>query len=202
MDLNLLGFGYLFLRLAPFVLASFFTLASIFNQDFKGFIYLVGLLFSSFTTMIIGNIFNLSRPENVPEICNMLTIGQTSNFSKLPLGQSTIAFTFAYLLFSIMKHNIWKANISTLVFFPLLIFFDFNWNKTNSCYTPTQLLLSLGVGSIVGFLWSYIISLGKNPSLMYFNQSSDNEVCSKPTKNTFKCNVYKNGKLISKNIGG
>ena len=44
MDLNVIGFGYLFLRLAPFVLASFFILASIFNQDFKGFIYLVGVV--------------------------------------------------------------------------------------------------------------------------------------------------------------
>ena len=128
MDLNIVGFGYLFLRLATFVLASFFTLASIFNQDFKGFIYLVGLLFSSFITMLTAKlpfINRLRRPENSPEICNVLTIGQTDSLSDLPLGQSAITYTFVYLLFSILKYEMELQNIPTLVFFPLLIIFDF-----------------------------------------------------------------------------
>jgi sulfur-oxidizing protein SoxB len=36
MDFNILAFGYLFLRLAPFVLVCFFSLSSLLNQDFKG----------------------------------------------------------------------------------------------------------------------------------------------------------------------
>ena len=206
MDLNIIGFGYLFLRLAPFVLASFFTLASIFNQDFKGFIYLVGLLFSSFITMVVGKSFpfikDLRRPDDVPEICNVLTIGQTDSLSDLPLGQSAITYTFAYLLFSMTHSNLVGRNIPTLVFFPLLIIFDFIWNFNNSCYSFGQLITSASVGGLIGWLWAYIISKRKSPSLMYFSSLSNEEVCSRPTKSTFKCNVYKNGKLISKNISG
>ena len=205
MDLNIIGFGYLFLRLAPFVLASFFTLASIFNQDFKGFIYLVGLLFSSFITMLAAKlpiINKVERPSVVPEICNVLTIGQTDSLSDLPLGQSAITYTFAYLLFSMMHSNLIGRNIPTLVFFPLLIIFDFIWNLNNSCYSLGQLITSASVGGLIGWLWAYIISKGKSPSLMYFSSLSNEEVCSRPTKSTFKCNVYKNGKLISKNISG
>ena len=205
MDLNVVGFGYLFLRLASFVLASFFTLASIFNQDFKGFIYLVGLLFCSFVTMLSSKlpfINKLSRPEDSPEICNVLTIGQTDSLSDLPLGQSTLAYTFSYLLFSILKYKMVLQNIPTLVFFPLLLIFDFIWNLNNSCYSFFQLLTSLSVGSIVGLVWASVISSSKTPSLMYFSSLSNKEVCSKPSKSTFRCNVYKNGKLISKNISG
>tara|TARA_B110000285_G_scaffold12953_1_gene12877 strand:+ start:3386 stop:4006 length:621 start_codon:yes stop_codon:yes gene_type:complete len=206
MDLNVIGFGYLFLRLAPFVLASFFTLASIFNQDFKGFIYLVGLLFSSFITMIAGKslpfVKDLQRPENSPEICNVLTIGQADSLSDLPLGQSALAYTFAYLLYSMINSELLMQNIPTLVFFPILIAFDFIWNMNNSCYSFGQLTASLGIGGGIGWLWAYIISKGKSPSLMYFSSLSNREVCSKPSKSTFKCNVYKNGKLISKNISG
>ena len=205
MDLNIIGFGYLFLRLAPFVLASFFTLASIFNQDFKGFIYLVGLLFSSFITMLAAKlpiINKLERPSVVPEICNVLTIGQTDSLSDLPLGQSAITYTFAYLLFSMMHSNLIGRNIPTLVFFPLLIIFDFIWNLNNSCYSLGQLITSASEGGLIGWLWAYIISKGKSPSLMYFSSLSNEDVCSRPTKSTFKCNVYKNGKLISKNISG
>lgn len=205
MDLNIIGFGYLFLRLAPFVLASFFTLASIFNQDFKGFVYLVGLLFSSFITMIAAKlpyINKLRRPEDSPEICNVLTIGQTDNLSDLPLGQSALTYTFAYLLFSILKYKMVLQNIPTLVFFPLLIIFDFIWNLNNSCYSFFQLLTSLSVGGIIGIIWASVIASSKTPALMYFSSLSSKEVCTRPSKNTFKCNVYKNGKLISKNIGG
>jgi hypothetical protein len=205
MDLNIVGFGYLFLRLAPFVLASFFTLASIFNQDFKGFIYLVGLLFSSFITMLTAKlpfINKLRRPEDSPEICNVLTIGQTDSLSDLPLGQSALTYTFVYLLFSILKYEMVLQNIPTLVFFPLLIIFDFIWNLNNSCYSFFQLLTSLCVGGIIGISWASIIATSKTPSLMYFSSLSSKEVCSKPSKSTFRCNVYKNGKLISKNVGG
>lgn len=205
MDLNVIGFGYLFLRLAPFVLASFFILASIFNQDFKGFIYLVGLLFSSFITMLAAKlpfISSLRRPDDVPEICNVLTIGQADSLSDLPLGQSAITYTFAYLLFSMIHSDLVDRNIPTLVFFPLLIIFDFIWNFNNSCYSFLQLLVSAGVGGLIGWLWAYIISKGKSPSLMYFSSLTNEDVCSRPTKSTFKCNVYKNGKLISKNISG
>ena len=205
MDLNVIGFGYLFLRLAPFVLASFFTLASIFNQDFKGFIYLVGLLFSSFITMLAAKlpfISNLTRPTDAPEICNVLTIGQTDSLSDLPLGQSSINYTFAYLWYSMIHSDLVGQNIPTLVFFPLLIIFDFVWNFNNSCYSFFQLATSAGVGGLIGWLWAYIISTSKSPSLMYFSSLTNEDVCSRPTKSTFKCNVYKNGKLISKNISG
>lgn len=205
MDLNIVGFGYLFLRLAPFVLASFFILASIFNQDFKGFIYLVGLLFSSFVTMIASKSWPMNkfqRPENSPEICNVLTLGQAENFSDLPLGQSALSFTFMYLLYAILKYKLVLQNIPTLVFFPLLILLDFIWNNNNSCYSVFQLLASLFIGSGIGLLWGYVISTSKTPSLMYFSSLTNKEVCSKPSKSTFRCNVYKNGKLISKNVGG
>ena len=38
-------------------------------------------------------------------------------------------------------------------------------------------------------------------SLLYFDEFiSNNVVCSRPTEQTFRCSVYKNGELISNNI--
>ena len=65
MDFNLINILYMFFRLAPFIIVSYFTLQSIFNQDLKGVIYLIGLLiliagiFISFLardSMILGQI--------------------------------------------------------------------------------------------------------------------------------------------------
>jgi hypothetical protein len=136
-------------------------------------------------------------PSSRPEICNMITVGQSGEISKLPLGQSIISFTFGYLLYTIVKNNFVQQNIATIVFFPILLLFDMVWNARNSCYSIQQLIMSLVVGGLFGVLWSYIISVSGSPALQYFVGVNNNEVCSVPTKNTFKCRVYKNGKLIS-----
>jgi len=198
MELNIVTFGYLFLRLAPFILVCFFSLASIFNQDFKGLIYLIGLIFACFGTSMIGKIINLKSPDNVPEICNMITIGQSENISALPLGQTVFSYTFAYLLYTIVKYKFIKQNIARIVFFPLLILADFIWNLKNSCNSLPQLCLSLLLGAGFGIAWALIIDSTNTKNLQYFAGVNNNEVCNKPAKNTFRCNVYKNGKLISK----
>lgn len=206
MELNFQVFLYLFLRLSPFILACFFTLASIFNQDYKGIIYLAGLILSS-VFVIMASYFpmlnKIPHPENPPEICKLFTMGQTDDISALPLGQSMLMFTFAYLLYPMIKNDLVKSNIPTMVFFPLLIAFDFMWNTKNSCYHWLQLLVSAGLGGMIGWFWAYIVSSGgNNQDNVYFTSLSEKETCKKPSKSTFKCNVYKNGKLISKNIGG
>lgn len=206
MELNFQVFLYLFLRLSPFILACFFTLASIFNQDYKGIIYLAGLILSSVFVIMASYFPMLNKiplPENKPEICGLFTMGQTDDISALPLGQSMLMFTFAYLLYPMIKNNLVKSNIPTMVFFPLLIAFDFMWNAKNSCYHWLQLLVSAVLGGAIGWLWAYVVSDGgNNPDNVYFTSLSEKETCKKPSKSTFKCNVYKNGKLISKNIGG
>jgi len=205
MELNALTFSYLFLRLAPFILVCFFSLASIFNQDFKGLVYLVGLLLSCATSMMLNDVAKyLPHYEESmrPAICNMITIGRLGEVSALPLGQNVFGFTFCYLLWWIIKNNFQAQNIPTLVFFPVLILFDFIWNMRNTCYTFPQLLVSLALGSSVGLLWAFIIDSTNSNHLKYFSGKKTDEVCSKPSKSTFRCNVYRNGQLISKNIGG
>lgn len=202
MELNIVTFGYLFLRLAPFILVCFFSLASIFNQDYKGLVYLIGLIFACFGTAMVGKMINLPTPPSNPEICNMITIGQSQNVSALPLGQAVFSYTFVYLLYAIIKNNYVKANIPTLVFFPLLIVADFVWNIRNSCNSFFQLLSSLILGGLFGLIWAAIISSTKASNLQYFSIVNQKEVCSKPSSNTFRCNVYKNGKMIGGNVSG
>ena len=196
MELNFLAFGYLFLRLAPFILVCFFSLTSIFNQDFKGIVYLVGLLGACFMSIMTGKLFGIETEPDRPAICNMITLGQTE-ISSLPLGQTIFGYTFAYLLYVIIKYNYVLQNIPTIVFFPLLILFDFYWNSTNGCYSNTAIIISFICGGGIGALWAYIIDKTNAKNLQYFAGVNNNDTCSKPANQTFKCNVYKNGKLIS-----
>lgn len=204
MDANLLVFFYLFLRLAPFILTCFFTLTSIINSDFKGIIYLAGVVLASVFTMLFSNlplVNTLTRPQNSPEICRLFSFGQLDNANALPIGQTMLTFTFAYLLYPIIHHSIAGSNTITIIFFSALILGDFIWNLRNSCYNIYQLLISAGIGAGGGVLWAHIVSnSAKHMDRLYFSAVSDREVCEKPSKSTFKCNVYKNGKLLSRKV--
>lgn len=54
MDINISTFTYLFMRLCPFILVCFFTIGSIFNNDLKGIVYLMGLIFAIGVIIIIS----------------------------------------------------------------------------------------------------------------------------------------------------
>jgi hypothetical protein len=201
MKITIFSVGYLFLRLAPFIIVSFFSLASFFNQDFKGIIYLAGLLGTCFMTVMFGNMLGYEGINaNSNSNCSTIEIGDTGEFSKLPLGQTVYGFTYVYLMYIITRNGYVLNNIPTIVFFPLISLFDMSWNISNTCYDASQLMISLAIGSLFGLAWSYIIDSSGVTKLQYFNGISGNDVCERPSKTTFRCKLYKNGKLISENM--
>ena len=190
MDLNIITLLYLFFRLSPFIIVSYFSISSLFNQELKGVIYLVGVIFACFATILFGNTFNDNEmpvdPKQNP-VCNMLTLGNSGPYSKIPLGISILSYTFAYLTFVIVKYKIVMYNLPTLILFPMLILGDLFWNIKNNCFQLTGTLMSLFVGAGVGLLWAFIIDTIKKPKLQYFNVVSDRTVCERPSKQLFKC---------------
>lgn len=199
MELNLITFGYLFFRLAPFILTCFFTLSSLFNQDFKGVVLLIGLLIACFIGSVIGNMVNFQSPSNDEnnEFCKMISLGHVTNISKLPLGQVIISYIFTYLVMFISLNNVMLQNIATLVFFPVLIILDALWNLNKGCFSFLQIFTAIIIGGGIGSLWGWIIYKYASPKIQYYIGFTDKQVCSKPQRNTFKCNVYKNGKLLN-----
>jgi len=201
-ELNLFAILYLFLRLSPFIIVCFFVLNSLFNQDFRGIVYVHGLIACCVISSLIYNAipwqtwFGITSSKN--DICSLTSFSKEPSSDVLPIGQNILGFTFFYLLFTIVKNSLQNANIVTLVFFPLLIGFDFIWNTTNSCYSIFQLLTSLSIGAVLGTLCSYVIYESGVTSFQYFYMGdASSETCSIPAKQTFQCNVYKNGALIS-----
>lgn len=190
MELNILTIIYLFFRLAPFIIVSYFSLSSLLNQDIKGIIYLAGAIISSVLTIMIGNTINdeyVTVTEGKEAVCNMLTIGSTGSFSKIPLGISILSYTLMYLVYVIVKYNMEMYNLPTLILFPVLIVGDVFWNVKNNCFKPLGILFSIIIGGGFGALWAYIIDSIKQPKLQYFNVGSDKTVCQRPSKQLFKC---------------
>lgn len=201
MELNIITLSYLFFRLAPFIIVSYFSLSSIFNQDLKGLIYLVGLLIASFITILVGNIMPLSFTYGVEEgtgalrqvngVCNMITIGKDGSFSKIPLGISMLSYTFIYLVYIIVINHIERDNLPTLIILPILILGDLVWNIANDCYKPFGIVLSIICGVLSGWAWAAIVKSFNQPQLFFLNVGGNKTVCHRPSKQLFKCTFNK-----------
>jgi hypothetical protein len=55
MEVSVHTLGYLFFRLAPLILVSYFAISSIFQQDLRGFVYIIGLVVMLAAVMLDTN---------------------------------------------------------------------------------------------------------------------------------------------------
>jgi hypothetical protein len=186
---NIFSLSYLFSRLSPFIIVSYFVLQSIFNQNLKGVFYVAGVLFACFlnflfVTDVIGSPNGASNP-----VCNII-----EGMPEMPLGQTILGFTFAYLSYIIVVHKLISNNAGTFIIFPILIISDLVWNYSNECAKPIALLASLALGGVFGVLWGMIIDR-IDPELQFFNGIGNKEICKRPSSTLYKCNVIPNAKL-------
>jgi hypothetical protein len=193
---NILQF---FSFISPTLLVFFMFMSSLFNQNLKGIVYISGLLICSILNIIFMNLIGSGRDENEAFSCSMFDIPLVSQFNSPYPSCMIIAFTIAYLALP-MKYNK-QMNYIVLAFLMSLLVVDILTKVQNKCTTYPGSVMGALVGFIFGTLW-YIIFHGLGfDSLLFFDElRSDNVICSRPTKQTFKCSVYKNGELISSNI--
>jgi len=210
---NLNNIIYIAFRLAPFLLVSFFTMSSIFSYEYKGLIYLVGLLLT--TAIAIGlsknTIFDVpnstessasdaasdvasdvasvgsSKIAETIVICNSLALGSNGPLSNIPLSILVSTYTIAYLLYFIYLANSWGQNAFTYIIFAILIFAQMYWSSSNSCSNPASILASVLIGASGGILWGLSINNMGLSQIGYYNGLGNQNVCSIPKKQTFKC---------------
>jgi hypothetical protein len=193
---NMLQF---FSFISPTLLVFFLFMSSLFNQNLKGLVYLAGLLIASLFNIFFMNMIGSGRDENEAFSCSIFDIPHVSQYNSPYPSSLIIAFTLAYLVLPMKYNN--QMNYAVLGFLLILLGIDILTKVQNKCTTYAGSVLGGLVGFLLGTVW-YIFFHGAGfDSLLYFDElRSDNVVCSKPTKQTFKCSVYKNGELVSSNI--
>ena len=128
--------------------------------------------------------------------CSVFNIPHVSSFNSPYPSTMIIAFTIAYIILPMKYNN--QMNYAVLVFILGLLGVDIITKTQNRCTTLPGAVLGTLVGFILGAIW-YILFHGLGyDSLLYFDElRSDNVQCSMPSKQTFRCSVYKNGEMIS-----
>lgn len=202
---NLQNLTYFIGRLAPMVMVFFFVFASIINMDWKGFVYLSGVVFSCFFTMLMSRSFDTFFDTlNVPNPTCKLT---QEGFSKFPLSSVILGFTTMYLILPMVKTYGKVTNplliICLLVFSAVDIMFLVNNNcsRFGLIIGPflnllLPIVISYGIGAAIASVYVIVLSSTDNGNLLYFGKGGDDPLCKRKDKK-FSCKVYKNGELLT-----
>ena len=199
--MNISNLVYLLFRMAPFIIVSYFALQSVFNQDLRGIVYLVGLVLASVITYMFGNMIPDSMKGNASILedkmakmkCTTLTLQRDEPLSRLPLSQTVFGYTLAYLTYFIARNNLVTQNIATFVVLPLVTLADLYWNTSEKCSQPPHLVLALIIGGSVGTLWAMFIEVNAN-NLGFFSGVDNQAVCSMPSRSVVRCRTVGNKK--------
>jgi len=185
--------------ISPTLLIFFLFLSSLFNQNLKGLVYIAGILITFIINVFFMNLVGSERDENEAYSCSLFDIPYITQFNSPYPSSLLISFTLAYLVLPMKYNN--QMNYGVLAFLCILLAIDVISKVENKCTTYAGSILGALVGFLFGAIWYVLFHATGYDGLLYFDElRSDNVVCSRPSKQTFKCSVYKNGELISSNL--
>jgi len=185
--------------LSPLLLGFFLIMSSLFNQNLKGLVYLGGLLIAIVINIFLMNMLGSRRDETAAFSCDFVSIPFMSNFNSPAPSSLFIAFTIAYLVLPMNYNN--QMNYMILASLLCLLVMDGITKVNKRCTTVGGSLIGALVGFMLGALWYTLFHISGLDSLLYFDELQSNRVvCNRPSKQSFKCSVYKNGELISSNM--
>lgn len=178
---------------SPIILVVIMTSLSFIFQNFKGLIFLGFLLGVSVLRNFVYMISGASPTFNDKTICTAI---QYSKYGNATFSAFIFAFTIMYLsipMFSNGSVNYWI--FTGLIFY---FFADIFIKLYKGCIIkPSALFLNVLLGLTSAAFIVIMMYAGGSSKYLFFNEiQSNKQICSMPKKQTFKCNVYKNGELI------
>ena len=185
--------------LAPLLVGSFFIMLSLLNQNAKGIVYLAGAVLATVLNIFVMNQIGSPIAPDASMLCNLVELPYLTKFNSPSPSALFIAFTFAYVFLPMRYNN--QMNYPVIITLLCLLALDSVSKIKGKCTTAGGSVLGSLLGFVFGALWYSLFHGMGYDSLLYFDEmDSNNVVCSKPSKQTFKCSVYKNGELVSSNI--
>ena len=187
----------------PVFIFSLMMMTSFINQDTKGLFWMV---FTILGLTVISNVIISMNPAGLDSRWRNITMLPLFSmyYKSCSLSSFLIAYTFMYLFMPMMYVS--NINYSVVAVFIFFYIYDvlgrryllYNNDPTQPNYDGIGTFTGTFVGITYGILCFYLIYSIGGDSMLYFSTSSSNkEYCSRPKKQQFKCNVYKNGQVIT-----
>ena len=178
---------------SPIILATSITSMSFIFQNFKGLIYLGFLIGCCVVREYVYIMSNAQPVANDGTICTSI---QYSKYGNPTFSAFVFAFTIMYLslpMFSNGAVNYW-------VFISLISYFliDMFIKLYKKCVIKTgDLFLNILLGLASSAFIVTLMYTGGSGKYLFFNEvSSNKDICYQPSKQNFKCQIYRDGTLV------
>jgi hypothetical protein len=191
---------------APLIITISVFISSIFTSSLsKGLYYLFWIFVITMIRILIMYYTNSNILYSIPEHCK---VGSILPYSTPTYSTFILSFTLFYLLIPmIMISNKLKIDaINYIVVFFLITYIvaDILIKNTLGCLGRTFMGTTIGEilgGITLGSLISSITFATSLRNMLFISGTSSNrEICNMPSKQQFKCRVFKNGELVGTSI--
>jgi hypothetical protein len=178
---------------SPIIMTVSLILVSFMFQNVKGLIYL-GFLLAA--VIIRSFVYQYAGGKHTTFDGTICTSVQYTKFGNTSFSVFVFGFTIMYIFLPMFVNG--GDNYLIFSFILFYAFLDMMVKFYKKCITTIadisiNLLSGLGLSALIVSLM-YVGGSGK---YLFFNEiASNKEICSMPTKQTFKCQVYKNGALV------
>ena len=178
---------------SPIILSIVMLSLSFVFQNFKGFIFLGYLLG---VCLIRNYVYMLNGAETLKNDNTICSSIQYSKYGNPTFSAFVFAFTIMYVSFPMFSNG----EVNFWIFGGLLAYFflDMFIKVYKKCVVKTgDLFLNVLLGLSSSALIVTLMYTGGSSKFLFFNEtSSTKEVCSVPSKQMFRCQVYKDGSLV------
>jgi hypothetical protein len=178
---------------SPIILSIVMLSLSFVFQNFKGFIFLGYLLG---VCLIRNYVYMLNGSETLKSDNTICSSIQYSKYGNPTFSAFVFAFTIMYISFPMFSNG----EVNFWIFGGLLAYFflDIFIKIYKKCVIKTgDLFLNVLLGLASSALIVTLMYAGGSSKFLFFNEtSSTKEVCSVPSEQTFKCQVFKDGTLV------
>jgi hypothetical protein len=184
---------------APILVIFFITLFSIVQNNLeKGLIFNMGIVILSTIVYILKNVVKNKQSINASPFCNVIpgpfTVSSGDIVYDAPsMSSSILSFSSTYLIYPMINNN--QHNYTLLVFLIGITSINAIVEYNQQCSDIMGLVFGVLLGIIFAIVYYNLLYMSKKGNLVYFSDPISNNVqCSKPTKQNFKCEVYKDGR--------
>jgi hypothetical protein len=191
---------------SPLIILISILVFSIFSSAVsKGFAYIFWFfVVTAFRMLIVWQSSKNIIQSPVSELCNT---GSFLPYTNLTYSTYILSFTLFYFITPMIMLSNGSSNMINyflIIFFVAYIIADLFIKRSSGCLSavnPMSLFAELLGGCGSGALVSGLVYGSPMKSSLFINEiNSSKEICTMPTKQQFKCAVYKNGEVIGSTI--
>ena len=186
---------------SPLIMVISIILFSIFSAAaYKGFVYLFFLFAATAARMLIMNV--ISKPQERNIISSICDTGMFLPYTNYTYSTYILVFSLVYFvtpMIIISKQNKMNSiNYSVIIFFVSYICYDIGVKAFYNCIDASSgIIADVLCGILLAATTVVALMASKNTDVLFINElTSNKEICTRPSKQQFKCSVYKNGEVI------